>query len=237
MQESSLSFFFPFLAISQFGLLSHIIPFRLSSGHSGPVLTLRTDDATHTSLSRSPSLLVDTSLWATTLLAVAVRLEYGPGPWRREGLGLSGVYSRAIWTLFHQPGPAPPHSRCTHLPQETGFRAFPSGSLTAALAHRLSLLPILITDSTHSVRERDSPHLSWGDPPCGFWASKTGRALDSVLESSPALRFRFLNALFSGYILSSLVAVGKSYFFCQFKFFFLICIENWEGKFCKAISF
>ena len=72
-QESSLSFFFSFLAISQFGLLSHIIPFRLSSGHWGLVFTLRTDDTTHTSLSRSPSLLVDTSLWATSLLAVAVR--------------------------------------------------------------------------------------------------------------------------------------------------------------------
>ena len=155
-------------------------------------------------------------------------------PWRREGLGLIRVYSRAIWTLFHQPGPAPPHSRCTHLPQET---LRDSGPSPRALAHRLSLLPILITDSTHSVRERDSPHLSWGDPPCGFWASKTGRALDSVLESFPALGFRFLNALFRVILFPPWWLLGNPIFFCQFKFFFLSCIENWEGKFCKSISF
>ena len=37
----SLSFFLLSLAIPQFGLLSHISSFRLSSGHSGQVLTLR----------------------------------------------------------------------------------------------------------------------------------------------------------------------------------------------------
>ena len=76
MQESSLSFFFPFLAISQFGLLSHIIPFRLSSGHSGPVLSLSNDYAACASLF-SPFLLVaDMSIWASSLLAVAVRRAY-----------------------------------------------------------------------------------------------------------------------------------------------------------------
>ena len=52
------------LAIPQFGLLSHVSSLRLSSGHSGPVLTL----------SNSPHLLVaNLSVWATSLLAVAVR--------------------------------------------------------------------------------------------------------------------------------------------------------------------
>lgn len=158
-------------------------------------------------------------------------------PWRREGLGLIRVYSRAIWTLFHQPGPAPPHSRCTHLPQETGFRAFPSGSLTAALAHRLSLLPILITDSTHSVRERDSPHLSWGDPPCGFWASKTGRALDSVLESFPALGFRFLNALFRVIFFPPWWLLGNPIFFASLNFFSLFVLKIGKGNSVRPSHF
>ena len=66
-------FCFPSLEIPQFGLLSHISSLRLSSGHSGLVLTLRTDNATHAPLS-SPCLLVaDASVWATSLLGVAVR--------------------------------------------------------------------------------------------------------------------------------------------------------------------
>ena len=43
--ESSLSLFFPSLAIPQFGLLSHVSSLRLSSGHSDPVLTLSTNVA------------------------------------------------------------------------------------------------------------------------------------------------------------------------------------------------
>ena len=59
------------LAIPQFGLLSHISSLRLSSGHSGPVPTL--SNAAHTFLF-SPSLLVAVvSVWATSLLGVAVR--------------------------------------------------------------------------------------------------------------------------------------------------------------------
>ena len=38
MGKFSFSFFFPLLATPQFGLLSHVSSFRLSSGHSGPVL-------------------------------------------------------------------------------------------------------------------------------------------------------------------------------------------------------
>ena len=63
----------PPLVIPQFGLLSHISSLRLSSGHSGPVLTLGTDDAARTSLSSPHLLVADTSIWATSLLAVAVR--------------------------------------------------------------------------------------------------------------------------------------------------------------------
>ena len=40
----SLSLFFPSLEIPQFGLLSHVSSLRLSTRHSGLVLTLRTDD-------------------------------------------------------------------------------------------------------------------------------------------------------------------------------------------------
>ena len=67
-----LSFFFSLsLAIPQFGLLSHVSSLRLSSGHSGQVLTL--SNAARTSLS-SPHLLVgDASVWAAAPLGVAVR--------------------------------------------------------------------------------------------------------------------------------------------------------------------
>ena len=57
--------------IPQFGLLSHISSLRLSSGHSGPVLTL--SNAAHASLF-SPCLRVaDASVWATSPLGVAAR--------------------------------------------------------------------------------------------------------------------------------------------------------------------
>ena len=46
---------------------------RLFSGHSGSVLTLRTDNASHASLSSPRLLVVDVSFWATSPLAVAVR--------------------------------------------------------------------------------------------------------------------------------------------------------------------
>ena len=61
------------LANPWFGLLSHISFLRLSSGHSGLVLTIRIDDAACTSLPSPHSLVVDRSVWATSLLAVAVR--------------------------------------------------------------------------------------------------------------------------------------------------------------------
>ena len=61
------------LAIPQFGLLSHVSSLRLSSGHSGPVLALRTYDAAHASLPSPNSLVADMSIWATSQLAVVVR--------------------------------------------------------------------------------------------------------------------------------------------------------------------
>ena len=68
----SLSLFFPLsLAILQFGLLSHVSSLRLSSGHSGPVLTL--SNVARISLFRPRLLVVDVSVWATFLLGVAVR--------------------------------------------------------------------------------------------------------------------------------------------------------------------
>ena len=64
-------FFFLSLAIPQFGLLSHISSFRLSSGHSGPVLTL--SNAARASLFSPRLLMMDARVWATSLLGVVVR--------------------------------------------------------------------------------------------------------------------------------------------------------------------
>ena len=61
------------MVISQFGLLSHISSLRLSSGHSGLVFTLSTDDASRASLTSTHSLAVTGAIWATSPLAVAVR--------------------------------------------------------------------------------------------------------------------------------------------------------------------
>ena len=61
------------LVIPQFGLLSHVSSLRLSSGHSGPLLTLSTNCAAHASLSGPCLLVVDASVWAASPLAVAVR--------------------------------------------------------------------------------------------------------------------------------------------------------------------
>ena len=62
-QEMSLSLS---LTIPWFGLLSHISSLRLSSGHSGLVLTLRTNDVdvAHSSLPSPHSLLADGSICA-----------------------------------------------------------------------------------------------------------------------------------------------------------------------------
>ena len=59
------------LAIPRFGLLAHVSSLRLSSGHSGPVLTL--SNAARASLSSPHLLVVDASIWATSPLGVAVR--------------------------------------------------------------------------------------------------------------------------------------------------------------------
>ena len=74
----SLLIFFPlslslslFLAIPGFELPTHISSLRLSSGHSGAVLTL--SNAARASLFSPCLLVVDRSLWATSLLGVAVR--------------------------------------------------------------------------------------------------------------------------------------------------------------------
>ena len=70
MREISLSLFLS-PTIPQFGLLSQVSSLRLPSGHSGLVLTL--GNAASASLF-SPSLLVAVvSVWATSLLGVAVR--------------------------------------------------------------------------------------------------------------------------------------------------------------------
>ena len=62
-------FFFFFLSLANpwFGLLYHISSLRFSSGHSGLVLTLRIHDAARTSLPSHNSLVVNMSVWATSL--------------------------------------------------------------------------------------------------------------------------------------------------------------------------
>ena len=65
--------FYISLAIPQFGLLSHISSLRLSSEHSGPILTLRTNDAACASLSSPRLLVVDARVRATSPLTVVVR--------------------------------------------------------------------------------------------------------------------------------------------------------------------
>ena len=59
--------------MARFGLLCHIGPLRLSSGHSSPVLILRIDSAAHASLPSLHSLLADASVWAASPLVVVVR--------------------------------------------------------------------------------------------------------------------------------------------------------------------
>ena len=55
------------------GKLSQVSSLRLSSGHSGPVLTLSTNYAACSSLSSPCSLLAYASFWATFPLAFSVR--------------------------------------------------------------------------------------------------------------------------------------------------------------------
>ena len=52
-------------------LLSYVSSLRLPSGHLGPVLTL--SNAARNSLFSPRLLVVDASVWATSLLGVAVR--------------------------------------------------------------------------------------------------------------------------------------------------------------------
>ena len=78
MGEFSLSLFLIFIYLfiflfgrSQFGLLAHVSSLTLPSRHSGPVLTLR--NAARASLFSHCLLVVDVSIWATSLLGVVVR--------------------------------------------------------------------------------------------------------------------------------------------------------------------
>ena len=58
-------------AVPQFKLVTHKSSLQLSSGHSGPVLTL--SNATRSSLFCLHLLLVDAGIWGTFLLGVAFR--------------------------------------------------------------------------------------------------------------------------------------------------------------------
>ena len=67
--------FFLSLAIPSFGLLFHISSLRLSSGHSGPVFTLRTDDAACASLPSPNLLVVEASFCATSPSPLVVEVR------------------------------------------------------------------------------------------------------------------------------------------------------------------
>ena len=67
-------FYFSSLAITQFGLLSHVSSLRLSLGHAGPALTL--SNAARAS-QFSPTCWWYASIWATSPLGVAVRHVLG----------------------------------------------------------------------------------------------------------------------------------------------------------------
>ena len=73
LKAFKLFFFFSSLslAIQQFWLRSHLSSLRLPARHSGPVLTL--SNAAHSSLFSPRLLVVDVSVWGTSLLGVAVR--------------------------------------------------------------------------------------------------------------------------------------------------------------------
>ena len=58
-------------AVPQFKLITHKSSLRLSSGHSGPVLTLSSD--ARSSQSRPHLLVADAGVWGTFLMGVAFR--------------------------------------------------------------------------------------------------------------------------------------------------------------------
>ena len=67
-------FSFVYPVFPWFGMLCHVSPLRVSSGHSTLVLTL-TDKATHASPPSPYSLGVDMSLWAASQLVIAIQHE------------------------------------------------------------------------------------------------------------------------------------------------------------------
>ena len=71
MSVSLSFFFFSPLAIPRFGLLTQVNSLRLSSGHSGLVLTL--SNAAYASRFSPRLLVADASIWATSPLRVEVR--------------------------------------------------------------------------------------------------------------------------------------------------------------------
>ena len=89
----------------QFGMLSHVSSLRLSSGHSGPVLTLSTDYAAHVPVFSPCSLVVDGSLcWQLQLgtcsvgffssrLCCPLRFQNSPQALLWEGFLLFGNFS------------------------------------------------------------------------------------------------------------------------------------------------
>ena len=72
-QRKTFSFFLVSQGNAQIGFLSYIRSLRLSSRHSGLVLTQRINDAACAFLPNPHSLVADMSFWVTSLLAFVVR--------------------------------------------------------------------------------------------------------------------------------------------------------------------
>ena len=117
----SLSLFLVFssLAIPQFELLSLLSSLRLSSGHSGLVLTLSTDYADHTSLSSPYMLVADTSFWVTSPLAVTVGHI-----WCVAGFFFFVLFCFVLFVCF---SPVMLPSEIPKLPKDLPVREFPPG--------------------------------------------------------------------------------------------------------------
>ena len=102
------------LVIPLFGLLSYFNSLRLSSGHSGLVLTLSTDYADHTSLSSPYMLVADTSFWVTSPLAVTVGHIWC----------VAGFFFFFLFVCF---SPVMLPSEIPKLPKDLPVREFPPG--------------------------------------------------------------------------------------------------------------
>ena len=125
-QDRSISFLSLSLAIPQSALLSHVTSLTLNSGHSGLVLTL--SNAALSSPFIPHSLVADASVWATSLLGVALRHVI---------CGFSSFLSFYLFYLFSPPSYAALwDSKTAHRPRQwESFLVF--GNFSSLKTHSL----------------------------------------------------------------------------------------------------